>query len=134
MLPRGSRRGLERGRPVRTVPHAALEPDRRGGPASSRVIQASGVPAGDARRLTPDGATAASGDDRLSPRRQLVAGARHLGAARARACAAPGAWHDRCPGSSPMSPTASEPIVLVDDDPEMRAMLRDFLAGAGFRV
>jgi DNA-binding response OmpR family regulator len=29
---------------------------------------------------------------------------------------------------------AAEPIVLVDDDPEMRAMLRDFLAGAGFRV
>jgi DNA-binding response OmpR family regulator len=33
-----------------------------------------------------------------------------------------------------MSPAAVEPIVLVDDDAEMRAMLRDFLAGAGFRV
>jgi DNA-binding response OmpR family regulator len=26
------------------------------------------------------------------------------------------------------------PILLVDDDPEMRAMLRDFLAGGGFHV
>ena len=33
-----------------------------------------------------------------------------------------------------MHPTAAEPIVLVDDDPEMRAMLRDFLAGVGFQV
>lgn len=32
------------------------------------------------------------------------------------------------------SPAPDEPILLVDDDPEMRAVLRDFLAGAGFRV
>jgi two-component system phosphate regulon response regulator OmpR len=31
-------------------------------------------------------------------------------------------------------PAPDEPILLVDDDPEMRALLRDFLVGAGFRV
>ncbi len=37
---------------------------------------------------------------------------------------------------SAMTPPAPDdsPILLVDDDPEMRAMLRDVLAGAGFRV
>jgi DNA-binding response OmpR family regulator len=35
---------------------------------------------------------------------------------------------------SPASPPPVEPILLVDDDPEMRAILRDYLAGAGFRV
>jgi DNA-binding response OmpR family regulator len=28
----------------------------------------------------------------------------------------------------------TRPIVLVDDDPEMRAIVRDYLGGAGFRV
>jgi CheY-like chemotaxis protein len=32
------------------------------------------------------------------------------------------------------APASDEPILLVDDDPEMRAVVRDFLAGAGFRV
>lgn len=32
------------------------------------------------------------------------------------------------------SPAPPEHILLVDDDPEMRAVIRDFLAGAGFRV
>jgi len=31
-------------------------------------------------------------------------------------------------------PALANPILLVDDDPAMRAMLRDFLAGAGFRT
>ncbi len=33
-----------------------------------------------------------------------------------------------------MPPAPDQPIVLVDDDPEMRAVLRDFLAAAGYRV
>ena len=32
------------------------------------------------------------------------------------------------------SPPSEVPILLVDDDPEMRAVVRDFLEGAGFRV
>lgn len=35
---------------------------------------------------------------------------------------------------TPLAPHPTDPILLVDDDPEMRAMLRDYLAGAGFRV
>jgi DNA-binding response OmpR family regulator len=32
------------------------------------------------------------------------------------------------------APASDDPILLVDDDPEMRAVVRDFLAASGFRI
>ena len=132
MLSRETDRGRKRGRPVRTVPHAALEPDRRGGPASSGSPSQVACPRPTARiarqlaRHSPGGATGCRRGASVSPARATLGPPRALlrrsgGLARPRTARSRWSWSRPSPSSS----WTTTPRC---------AMLRDFLAGAGFLV